>query len=372
MVKMILKRLKSLDYPLIIVFLLLCTFGLIMVYSASYPLGIVNYQNATYFFFKQLQWLLVGLVFFFIAVLLPYRIYGRLSPFLVVLSISLLLIVLLPGIGVERNHSQRWIQLGSFVIQPSEAVKLAMVVYFAYIYEKKQMYLHNFKEGVLPPLVMLGIVFLLILKQPDLGTATSILLTCGVMLLCSGVRKSHLVILSGVAITSVSYLAITEPYRLKRLVSFRNPFEDPLGDGYQLVQSYYAITSGGLSGKGLGNSTQKFGDLPEAHTDFIMAIILEEIGFLGLLFVMVLYVFIMLRGFSTASRLNATFPRLLAIGVTFQIMIQVVFNLGAVSGLLPITGITLPFVSYGGSSLVFMMISAGILVNVSSSLNRLK
>lgn len=364
---MVLKYFRKVDFPLFFAFLMLCMFGLIMVYSASYPIGIIKYQDPTYFFSKQLRWFLIGSIVFIINSILPYRLYGKLSPLFVMLSIMLLLLVLIPGIGVERNNSQRWIQLGIFVIQPSEAVKLLMAIYFAYIYAKKQTYLHDFNRGVLPPLFVLGSVFLLVLKQPDLGTATSILLTCGIILLCSGVRKIHLFILGSSALVGVSFFAITAPYRLRRLMSFLNPFDDPLGDGYQLIQSFYAIESGGVLGRGLGNSIQKLGYLPEAHTDFIMAVILEELGIFGLLFVTILYLFIMLRGVSTARKHTNAFPKLLAIGLTFQIMIQVIFNLGAVSGLLPITGITLPFISYGGSSLVFMLFSAGILVNLSSS-----
>ncbi|MBD8070136.1 putative lipid II flippase FtsW [Bacillus sp. PS06] len=367
---MLIRHLKKFDYWLIVTILLLCSFGLLMVYSASYPIGMINYHDPNYFFSRQLKWFGLGLVAFVLAAFFPYHAYGKLSPLFVVISISLLVAVLIPGIGVERNNSQRWIQLGSFMFQPSEAVKLLMIIYFAYIYAKKQNYIEHFTKGVLPPLFILATVFLLILKQPDLGTATSILVTCGVILLCSGVRKIHLILLGSIAISGISYFAFTTPYRMKRLLSFRNSFDDPLGDGYQLVNSYLAIASGGPWGSGLGNSIQKLGYLPEAHTDFIMAIILEELGIVGLLFVIVSYFIIMLRGLHIARNSKDAFPKLLAVGLTFQLMIQVIFNLGAVSGLLPITGITLPFISYGGSSLIIIMISAGILVNVSASVKK--
>nr|WP_239094172.1 putative lipid II flippase FtsW [Bacillus sp. B15-48] len=362
------RYLKKFDYLLILAIFLLCFLGLVMVYSASYPLGVIQYGNDRYFIDKQLTSFSIGLVFFTIAAFFPHQIYAKLSPIIVLISIFLLIIVLIPGIGVERNFSQRWIQLGSFMFQPSEAVKLGMIIYFAAIYAKKQEYINHFAKGVLPPLLILGFVFLLILKQPDLGTATSILLACGVILLCSGARLIHLISLGMIAISGILYFAFSESYRLKRLMSFLNPFDDPSGEGYQLINSYQAIASGGLQGNGLGNSAQKFGYLPEAHTDFIMAITLEELGILGLLLIMFLYFLIMYRGFRISLKLKDAFSKLLAIGLTFQIMIQVFFNLGAVSGILPITGITLPLVSYGGSSLILMMYSTGILVRLSASI----
>ncbi|MCY7780942.1 putative lipid II flippase FtsW [Bacillus haynesii] len=367
---MILSHLKKLDYVLIASVLFLSTFGLLMVYSAGYPLGYMKYHDGSYFFMKQLQWLLIGLTFFSAAVFFLYKAYSKLIRFLVKLSFLLLILVLLPGIGMEKNNSQRWIQLGSLIIQPSEAVKLVMVIYFAYVYAKKQRYIADFGKGVMPPLLILAAVFFLILKQPDLGTAVSILLSCGAVLLCAGLRIRHLLLLGTMAGTGIVYFAMTAQYRLKRLTSFSDPFQNENGDGYQLINSYLAIDSGGLWGNGLGNSVQKLGFLPEAHTDFIMAVITEELGGIGLVMIIGAYLLIMFRGVRIASKIDDPFGKLLAVGLTFQIMIQALFNLGAVFGLLPITGIPLPFVSYGGSSLMFMLMSAGILVNLSSHVKR--
>ena len=336
-----------------------------MVFSASYPLAIMGNQPPRFFFAKQMQFFGIGIVLFILTSMLPFRIYGKLSAMIIILSIFLLIAVLIPGMGAERNYSQRWLQIGSFIIQPTEAVKLAMTIYFAYIYAKRQEYIEDFWKGVMPPLFILAIVFLLILKQPDLGTATIILLTCGIILFCSGVRKAHLFLLGSIALGGVSFMALTAPYRLERLLSFQDPFATPDGSGYQLINSYYALSSGGLWGNGFGNSIQKLGYLPKAHTDFIMSIIIEELGIIGLLIVIGTYFFIMYRGLRIAVRAKEPFAKLLAIGLTFQIMIQVVFNLGAVCGLLPITGVPLPFISYGGSSLIILLISSGILVNIS-------
>ncbi|OUZ09848.1 putative lipid II flippase FtsW [Bacillus pumilus] len=370
MVTFFLSHLKRVDLVLVGTIAFLCLFGLLMVYSASYPLGEVKYEKGSYFFIKQWQWLLIGGFFFFIAALFPYQIYRKWIKWLVMLSLLCLILVLLPGIGVVKNNSQRWIQLGSLMLQPSEAVKLVMVIYFAYVYAKKQAYITSFKRGVMPPLILLSFVFLFILKQPDLGTAVSILLSCGIILLCAGLKTRHLILLGSIAAAGITFFAVTAPYRLKRLTSFRDPFQYEDGDGYQLIHSYLAMNSGGLTGNGLGGSIQKLGFLPEAHTDFIMAIISEELGIMGMLIVMGAYLLIMHRAMRIAHALQDPFGKLLTIGLTFQIMLQAVFNLGAVFGLLPITGIPLPFISYGGSSLVFMMISAGILVNLSSYVKR--
>ncbi|TWN62291.1 putative peptidoglycan glycosyltransferase FtsW [Bacillus paralicheniformis] len=203
-----------------------------------------------------------------------------------------------------------------------------------------------------------------------MGTAVSILLSCGAVLLCAGLRIRHLLLLGTMAGAGIAYFAMTASYRLKRLTSFSDPFQNENGDGYQLINSYLAIDSGGVWGNGLGNSVQKLGFLPEAHTDFIMAVISEELGGVGLLMIIGAYLLIMLRGVKIAAQIDDPFGKLLAVGITFQIMIQALFNLGAVFGLLPITGIPLPFVSYGGSSLMFMLTSAGILVNLSSHVQR--
>ncbi|WP_412096214.1 putative lipid II flippase FtsW [Bacillus xiamenensis] len=369
---LILSHLKKIDHILAGTIVCLCLFGLLMVYSASYPLGEMKYEQGSYFFMKQWQWLLIGLFFFIIAALFPYHAYRKWIRWLVMLSMLCLIIVLLPGIGVVKNNSQRWIHIGSLMIQPSEAVKLVMILYFAYVYARKQAYITSFRKGVLPPLILLGLVFLLILKQPDLGTAVSILLSCGIVLLCAGLNMRHLIFLGTTAAAGITFFAVTAPYRLKRLTSFRDPFQYEDGDGYQLIHSYLAMDSGGLTGNGLGGSIQKLGFLPEAHTDFIMSVISEELGFMGVSFVIGAYLLIMYRAVRIVRSLQDPFGKLLTVGLTFQIMLQAGFNLGAVFGLLPITGIPLPFISYGGSSLVFMMITAGILVNLSSYIKRPK
>ncbi|WP_017470534.1 putative lipid II flippase FtsW [Amphibacillus jilinensis] len=358
-------RLKRFDYGLIIVIMAMSIFGLVMVYSSSYTLSTLQHGHGYFFFMRQLQLFGVGLFIFVIISFISLKTLGKLSPMLILLSVILLGLVLVPGIGVVRNQAQRWLGFGPLIFQPSEIVKVFMIIYFAYIYAKKQPYIDQFKKGVLPPLMILAVVFLLILEQPDLGTATHILLICGLIVVFSGVRFHHIFLLATIAASGIGFFAISQPYRMQRLTSFLNTFDDPSGDGYQLINSYVSIATSGLFGNGLGNSVQKLGYLPEAQTDFIMAVVVEELGIIGILTVIGGYIFILYRGIQISKEVDAMYLKLLALGVTFQITLQAIFNLGAVSGMLPITGIPLPFISYGGTSLVFTLLSAGILVNVS-------
>ena len=358
------KRLKKFDYGLIAVILALTIFGVIMIYSSSYTLSTLDYDHGHYYLVRQLIFLALGLVAFAVVSFISLKALGELSPMLIVISIILLILVLVPGVGVVRNQARRWLAY-PFVFQPSEIVKVCMIIYFAHIYAKKQPYIDQFKKGVLPPLFILAIVFFLILEQPDFGTATHILMICGLIVFFSGVKLRHILLLGSVGLSGIVFYMFSQPYRLERITSFMNTFDDPSGDGYQLINSYISIATSGLTGNGLGNSVQKLGYLPEAHTDFIMAVIVEELGLIAVLLVIGSYLYILYRGIRIAQEVDSLYLRLLALGVTFQIIIQAVFNLGAVSGMLPITGIPLPFVSYGGTSLVFTLISAGILVNIS-------
>lgn len=355
---------KKNDWILILATVLLSVFGLIMVYSASYVVAYDEYENSTFFFKRQLQWLVLSMLFFILLTKFPYRMFQKLSPLIIVCSIIALILVLIPGIGVERNFSQRWIGIGSLTIQPSEFVKLGIIIYLAQVYSQKQKYIGNFMKGFMPPLIMVGFIFFLIMFQPDLGTATSILAVAALMVYSSGARFVHLFALGVVGSGAFAILALAEPYRMERITSYRDPFADIYGAGHQLINSYLAIAHGGLSGTGFGESIQKMLYLPEPHTDFILSIISEELGVLGVLFVFICLGIIFFRGIMIGTRCKDMFGRLLAFGIVFQIGIQIIFNVGAISGLLPITGITLPLVSYGGSSLLVTLSSIGILVNI--------
>lgn len=364
------KKLRNIwDFDLFILLLLISLFGLMMVYSSSFTFAILEYGDATHFFKKQLTWVMVGFTVFIITSFIPYKLYGKYVAYMVFGVIILLILVLIPSIGVERNFARRWLEIGPMLFQPSEIAKLVMIIYFAKVYTNKQDKIHDFFRGVMPPLIMLAIVFFLITQQPDLGTALSLIVSCGAILLISGARWYHLAGLVTIAVLGVVTLAFSADYRVERMTSFINPFADPAGDGFQLINSYIAISTGGFTGMGLGNSVQKLGYLPEAHTDFIMAIIVEELGLFGVIAVISFYVLLLLKGFNIFKKTPDYFGKLLAFGVIVLVSFQAVLNLASVSGLMPITGITLPFISYGGTSILVMFISMGILMNISMHTN---
>ncbi|TSB48115.1 putative lipid II flippase FtsW [Alkalicoccobacillus porphyridii] len=359
---------KDNDWLLIITVFALASFGVLMVFSASYVEGIYSASGDPYFYLKrQFVWFVLASGLFIIFMHLNHQLYKKLSPAIIGVSLLLLVMVLIPGLGDTGGGAQRWLQLGPIRLQPSEFVKLGVIIYLAQVYSQKQVYIHNFVRGVLPPLIVVGIVFVLIMRQPDFGTAVSLLLVTLFIIFLSGARWIHLVGLGAVGGSLFAALAVSESYRFARLTSFVDPFADPMNKGLQLIQGYIAFAHGGLTGTGLGGSVQKLKYLPEAHTDFILAIVAEELGILGVLFVLGCYGVLLFRGVVVGTRCRTPFGSLLAFGIVFQLAIQVVFNIGAVSGLLPITGVTLPLVSNGGSSLLVTMISIAILSNISRS-----
>ncbi|MBO8176384.1 MAG: FtsW/RodA/SpoVE family cell cycle protein [Bacillus sp. (in: Bacteria)] len=366
---------KSYDYSLIIVYFLLCLFGLIMIYSASMVTAIQIYGKESDFFYdKQKQHLIVSFVTFAIMAFLPYKLWGskQLSKILVFGSFLVLILVLF--FGHVSNNAQSWFTFGSRSIQPAEFVKLVVIIYLSSVYARKQSYINEFNVGVIPPIVFLvGLCFFVAL-QPDLGTAAIIFAIGCTIIICSGMNMKNIMRL---AVLSLVFLLFFSPFiymkkddiitkeRIGRINGFLKPFEYEQDDGYHLVNSYLAIGSGGVKGQGIGQSIQKLGYLPEPHTDFIMAIIAEELGVFGVLFVLFGLAYIVLKGIYIAVRCKDPFGTLLAIGISSMIAIQSFINLGGVSGLIPITGVPLPFISYGGSSLLLLSLSMGILVNIS-------
>ena len=276
-----------------------------------------------------------------------------------------LILVLIPGIGSVRNGSRSWFGIGGFGIQPSEFAKLSMIIFTSkyLVFHEKE--IHDIKQGVLPILFLLFLVFGLIMLQPDFGTGVIIVVSIIVLLFISGVSMSFFVKIGVFGLIGVSFLIILAPYRMKRIVSFLNPWSDPLGSGFQIIQSLYAIGPGGLLGLGFGHSIQKHFYLPEPQTDFIFSIISEEFGFLGILIVSCLFLLIIYRGFRISIHCEDSFGKYLSFGITFQFAFQTLLNLMVVVGLVPVTGVTLPFLSYGGSSLLISMLSMGILLNIS-------
>ncbi|MFJ5761692.1 FtsW/RodA/SpoVE family cell cycle protein [Neobacillus sp. NPDC093182] len=366
------KILKSYDYSLIIAIILLSLFGLVMVYSASMASAVQRYHvPSDYFYQKQkLYFVASGLIFIFIA-LFPYKIMKSTKFLLPMVGLSILGLLGLFVFGQVRGNAQSWYDFGFISIQPAEFVKISLIIYLSAVYAKKQAYINKFNHGVLPPLAYLVIVLGLIAFQPDFGTALIIGLIAGTIILSSGMNIKNitkLVLLGMILISPVFLVLQDEIFSEKRLERFQvlsNPFEDELDSGFHLANSYIAIGSGGVNGLGLGKSVQKLGYLPESHTDFIMAVIAEELGVWGVSFVILTLAYIVLRGIYLGLRCKDPFGSLLAIGISSMIGIQSFINLAGVSGVMPLTGVPLPFVSYGGSSLLQLAIAAGILVNVS-------
>ncbi|WP_458414025.1 FtsW/RodA/SpoVE family cell cycle protein [Schinkia sp. CFF1] len=356
------KILRSYDYTLVLAPIILSIFGIIMIYSSSMVVAVAKYEGSPdLFFMKQLKWFFLGVFVYIIVLAIPYKIYKKFLKPIFFGAPFLLGSVLL--FGKATNNAQSWI----FGFQPAEFMKLGVIIYLAGVFSNKQAYIQKFVPAFGPPLAFIFFIFILVYKQPDLGTGLLILAIAGMIIFCSGIRPKHLsrLILIGVVGALLFYPFLTDE-QLSRFTAAYDPFNKEVsqGDGYQLINSYIAISAGGITGEGLGKSIQKFGYLPEPHTDFILSIISEELGIFGVGFVLLMLLFIIWRGFTVAMRANDPFGSLLAIGISGMIGIQSIVNIGALTGLLPITGVPLPFVSYGGSSLVLLMISMGILNNV--------
>ncbi|NRD78740.1 FtsW/RodA/SpoVE family cell cycle protein [Bacillus sp. BRMEA1] len=375
---MVKKILKSYDYSLIIAVILLCAFGLIMVYSASMATAEQRYGvQSDYFYQKQKMWLSCFAVIFLFTAIAPYKMM-QFKKFLIVTVVSS--IAALFGVlvfGHVAGNAESWYQFGSIKIQPSEFVKLAVIIYLSAVYAKKQDYINQFNKGILPPLIFLFIVCGLIAIQPDFGTALVVALIASTILLCSGLNLKNvakLLVAALVVLTPIllvmQHFIFTEK-RMSRFAILGNPFAAKYvnGAGFHLANSLIAIGSGGINGLGLGKSIQKLGFLPESHTDFIMAVIAEELGIWGVGFVVLLIGYIVLRGIYIGLQCKDPFGSLLAFGVSGLIGIQTFINLAGVSGILPLIGVPLPFISYGGSSLLTLAAATGILVNVSMFVN---
>jgi cell division protein FtsW len=336
-----------------------------MVYSASAVWATYKFEDSFFFAKRQLLFAGVGVVAMFFIMNVDYWTWRTWAKMLVIVCFILLLAVLVPGIGMERNGSRSWIGVGAFSIQPSEFMKLAMIAFLAKFLSENQKKITSFKRGLLPSLAFVFTAFALIMLQPDLGTGTVMVGTCIVMIFVAGARISHFGLLGLLGVAGFAALVLSAPYRIKRITSFLNPWEDPLGSGFQIIQSLYAIGPGGLFGLGLGQSRQKFFYLPEPQTDFIFAILAEELGFIGGSLIILLFGLLLWRGVRIALGAPDQYGSYLAIGIITMVAIQVMINIGVVTGLMPVTGITLPFLSYGGSSLTLMLMAVGVLLNIS-------
>lgn len=354
---------KKIDKPLLIAVILISLLGLIMIYSSSYVWAEYKFNDPYKYLKSQGLFLVVGYIIIYLVSNIDYHIYYKYSNKILLICIFLLILVLIPGIGTIRNGSRSWFGIGSLGIQPSEFAKLGLIIFTSkYLTNNK---IKSIKASVVPILLIIGLIFGLIMLQPDLGTGIVLVMTIISLLFISGIDISFLLNLGIIGLIGFIVLIFLAPYRLVRITSFLNPWKDPLGSGFQIIQSLYAIGPGGLLGMGLGNSIQKHFYLPEPQTDFIFSIIIEELGFAGALLVVILFIIIIKR--STAISLVQTdkFAKYLSFGITFSLAFQTILNLMVVVGLIPVTGVTLPFISYGGSSLLVSMVCIGILLNIS-------
>ncbi|NLF46068.1 MAG: putative lipid II flippase FtsW [Syntrophomonadaceae bacterium] len=352
------------DFILFVVTLALLGIGLVMVFSSSAVTTSVSFDDAYYYLKKQLIWAVLGIIIMFVIMKINYNRIKDLAAPLLVITIVCLVLVITP-LGTEVKGSSRFLGIAPFVFTPSELAKLAMVMFMAKSLSINLDKIRNFKNGLLPYLVLLAVVCGLIMMQPDLGTTVAIAGTFILMISMAGANMAHLggIALAGMA--GIGAAIAVAPYRMERWYAFLDPWQYASDEGFQTIQSLYALGSGGLFGMGLGRSRQKFFYLPEQYTDFVYAILGEELGFVGAFLVLALFLLFAWRGFRIALNAPDIFGSLLAAGITVMIVLQAAINIGVVTGVLPVTGITLPFISYGGTSLLFTLAGVGLLLNIS-------
>ena len=343
---------------------ILILIGLTMIFSSSYIWASYKFGDSLKYVKQQLIFIIVGYIILHFILRLNNDFFYKYSTVFLMISFILLILVLIPGIGVVRNGSRSWFGIGSFGIQPSEAMKIAIIIYTSkYLSDNKKAYKKI--KTILPPVMVTGIAFLLIMLQPDFGTGFILVMSVIAILFASGVNMKYFYIFGALGISGVILLIAIAPYRIDRITSFINPWNDPLGTGFQIIQSLYAIGPGGLLGFGFLNSRQKHFYLPEPQTDFIFSIICEEFGVFGALVVIVCFSIISYLILKLALEQDNLFNKYIIFGLGFQIIFQTILNLSVVVGLIPVTGVTLPFISYGGSSLLVTMTSVGIILNLS-------
>ena len=360
---------KKFDRVLFLFVIIISLFGILMIYSSSSIWANYKYNDSFRFLKLQSIFFIIGLLIMIFVSKIDYRLYKKYSNKIVIFCLLLLILVLIPGLGKIRNGSRSWFGIGGFGLQPSEFAKLGLIIFSSKYLSNNIKEIRNIKKGVFPLLLVTIIIFGLIMLEPDLGTGAILLVSIVGLLFVSGVDLSFFIKIGIIGLLGLSGLIIAAPYRIKRITAFLNPWEDPLGTGFQSIQSMYAIGPGGLFGMGLFNSIQKHFYLPEPQTDFIFSIISEEFGILGIIIVSFLFITIIYRIIKISLSCNDLFGKYLSFGIAFQLSFQIILNLGVVTSLFPVTGVTLPFLSYGGSSLIITMISIGIILNISRNNN---
>lgn len=357
----------KIDKKLLISVLILSIFGLLMIYSASNIWSEYKYNDPYKFIKNQLLFFIIGLILIYIITKIDINFIKKNSNNILLICFILLILVLIPGIGKVRNGSRSWFGIGPLGIQPSEFAKLGLIIYTSKYLSSNDKIIKNIKTGLLPLFTIILIFALLIMLEPDFGTMMVIILTLSVLIYVSGPNLKFFIKLAMIGLLAITGLIIIAPYRMKRIVSFLNPWSDPLGSGFQVIQSLYAISPFSLLGTGFNSSIQKNFYLPEPQTDFIFSIIAEEFGIIGSIFVITCFAYIFYRSIKISLKQTDLFKKYLSFGLSFGIILQASLNLAVVTNLIPCTGITLPFLSYGGSSLLISMISIGLILNISKN-----
>jgi cell division protein FtsW len=354
------------DIILLLVTLILVTVGTAMIYSSSSIIALEKFKDGQYFLKKQLFFVFVGLTFMIIMTRIPYTQLRKWAYPGMLLSFIFLSMLLIPHLGMKRGGATRWLNLGGFSFQVTEMVKIAIVIFLAHLLTRKAHQLKDFSKGVLVPLVITSIIILLILLEPDFGTAVIIATILLLMLCIAGSQIKHLLFLIAAFIPVGVLLIFYKGYRITRLTAFLDPWKDADNTGFQIIQSLLSFGSGGAFGVGIGDGMQKLFYLPEPHTDFILSIIAEESGFIGVAIVIVMFAIFAFRGFMIALKAPDLFGTLLASGLTMVIALEAFINIAGVMGLIPLKGLVLPFLSYGGTAFIMTMTAVGILLNIST------
>lgn len=358
---------NSADFALAGVLFLLLGVGLSMLFSSSYYWAQSLVQDPYYFFKRQLIWVLLGLVFGFIASRISVELLKRSVPWMLLATLGAMSLTFIPGIGTMYLGARRWVFAFGFSFQPSELVKLALIIYLAYILERKCDRFDDPVNSLLPPFIVVVFFATLIYLQNDYSTAIFVLLVSATLFFIAKVPLRYFLTVGVTVIPFATLLLLTREHRVKRIIAFLYPQIDPAGIGYQVMASQSALTNGGLWGRGIGESVRKLGGLPEAHSDFVFAIVGEELGFVGVILVLGLFLYLGYRGFRISYYAPDRFRSILAFGLTACLVFQALLNMGVVAGLVPATGITLPFFSAGGSSMLISMVMCGLLINLSRS-----
>jgi cell division protein FtsW len=355
----------AIDKWMLLAVVCLLSLGMTMVLSTSYLYSQERYGDGTYFFRKQLLAMGAGVVALIACSMVPSTLYRRFAYPLLAVTFIVLVLVLVPGIGASRGGARRWILLAGFTFQPSELAKLAMVFYLAHSMAKKEQMIRTFSVGVLPHLLVSGAFAGVLLLEPDFGTALILTMLLYFMLFVGGARVHHLLATGLMALPLLVYVMTKADYRMRRLLTFLDPWSDSAGSGFHVIQSLIAFGSGQIWGRGLGESRQKLFYLPEAHTDFVYSVVGEELGLLGAWAVLALFGVIIMRGLRLTAKIEEPFDQYLAFGLTVLLGLQALIHMGVVMGLMPTKGLVLPFISYGGSAMMTNLVAAGILLGLS-------